>query len=503
MNPRNSRPNPVYSGLRKTALRIGLLFLAVGLAVPGWGRTVSYSILYTGDINGRMTPAGVHAVGGLAALGDCIDRERQNNPRTLLIDCGNFAYGSPDARRLSDAALYGLMDRLGYDAWLPGWRDWRRGTALLEKTPCAKPMLAANVRFRSGRGINYIPTERTVDGVRFVLIGLAAPNTPLCYPSGVLDDLVFEDTLASLGQLMPAVRDCQPDVVVLALDSGIFHEKGGPWIAQQIARNFPEIDILLTSGKKNARQIGALYYAAAPLNGRSIGKVALLYDTVQREVTRVESEVLVPAVDPESAEPPEWFPPESWKDWKAGADEIVGALTQSVTNTEGESGESEAGWFMARAVREALEADAVIFAWPVGRSLSAGPISRRDLAEAYPEDCAWGVLLLTPAEIRQALDEALSHRGTDKALGCYGLQWSADENSDRQITRDDGEVLHPRKRYRVAVSDDVMASCGGAYPVMRSLAENPLTRRSSSSVDNQDALVKYTHGLTVGDAGNE
>lgn len=503
MNPRNSRPNPVYSGLRKTALRIGLVLLASGLAVPGWGRTVSYSILYTGDVNGRMTPAGAHAVGGLTALGDCIDRERQNNPRTLLIDCGNFAYGSPDSRRLSDAALYGLMERLGYDAWVPGWRDWRRGAALLEQTPCAKPMLAANVRVRSGNGGVCAPIERMVDGVRFVLIGMSAPNTPLCYPSGVLDDLVFEDTLTSLGRLMPAVRDCQPDVVVLALDSGILHEKGGPWMAQQIARNFPEIDVLLTSGKKNARQIGALYYAAAPLNGRNIGKVSLLYDTVRREVSQLESEVLVPTSDVELIEPPEWFPSKFWNDWKATGDEIVGALTQSVTNTEGESGESEAGRFMARAVRNALEADAVFFRWPVGRSLSAGPISRRDLIEAYPEDCAWGVLLLTPAEIRQALDEALSHRGTDKALGCYGLQWSDDETSDRQLTRDDGTVLHPRKRYRVAVSEDVMASYGGAYPVMRSLAENPLSRRSSSTVDNQDALIKYIHGLTGGDAGHE
>lgn len=498
--PQRSRLSRSRSVLKNKIHLIGLLPLLACLVLPSEARVLSFSILYTGDLRGHLASLTPGASGGLIGVSECIRLERVKNPNTILIDCGHFAADVPDTGAISRAALYAVMDRLQYNAWVPGCRDWRQGVALFENPSCATPMLAANV-FLSGRK----PSPRryaecVMDGIRFALIGMAAPNTPLCYFSGSLDGLVFDDPLETLGDIMPEVRDAEPDVVVLVLDAGMFDERAGPGLAAQIAKRFPEIDVLMTDAGKGARRIGALYYAPVELNDHRVGKVSLLYDTVQREVVQSTSDILIP---PATAELPDGLSVQAWNAWESHYDEKVGVLTQALTGAEGESGESEAGRFMAHAVVDALEADGIFFRWPVGRSVSAGPVTRRDLAEAYPDDCLWGVLMLTPEEIRQAMDEVRMYQGSDKAMGSYGFRCSADENPEMRVTGEHGEPLHPRKRYRIAVAQDVMASSGGVYPVFRTLAENPLTRRMSSTVDIYEAVIKYIHSASGGDTGHE
>lgn len=126
----------------------------------------------------------------------------------------------------------------------------------------------------------------------------------------------------------------------------------------------------------------------------------------------------------------------------------------------------------------------------------------RDLAEAYPDETVWGLLMLTPEEIRQAMEDTLRYRGSDKVLICYGVEFEKGEQDDSggvlRLSSETDRFLHPRKRYRVAVPLDVMASSGGVYTNMRALAENPLTQRSTSTVDIYAALMKY-----IRDAGGE
>ncbi len=482
---------------------VWLIVLMVCLASSAKARVASFSILYTGELCGRLGPSGVRRTGGLTAVSECIRRERERTPNTLLIDCGNFAYGSYDASVLRSEVLYAVMESLRYDAWIPGWRDWQGGADRMRHPVCKVPMLAANV---FGRGnetpvfFGQMPFQ--VDGVRVTLIGMTSPNTPLCYPSGVLDGMFFDEVIEALGRMMPEVREGEPDMVVLVLDAGIFGEQAGPGLAVQIARHFPEIDILLTRGSKDARRIGALYYAAASLDDQTVGRVAIQYDTVLRELLRAESEVLaVPSVG-KIYSAPTWISEESWKAWRSAREESFGILTQAVTGTEGKSGESEAGHFMARAVAAASEADAVFYRPPIGRSLSAGPVAMRDLAEAYPDETVWGLLMLTPEEIRQALEDVFRYQGSDKALVCYGLDFEKggpeDSGDALRLTSGAGGFLHPRKRHRVAVPLDVMASSGGVYTNMRTLAENPLTQRSSTTVDIYAALMKY-----IREAGGE
>ncbi|MDD2237846.1 MAG: hypothetical protein PHG65_11640, partial [Kiritimatiellae bacterium] len=148
----------------------------------------SFSILYTGELCGRLGPFGLRRGGGLAAVSECIRRERERTPNTLLIDCGNFAFGSYDASVLRSEVLYGVMESLRYDAWIPGWRDWQGVADRKRLSSCNVPMLAANV-FGCGVETPLFCGQRLfqVDGVRVTLIGMTSPNTPLCYPSGVLD----------------------------------------------------------------------------------------------------------------------------------------------------------------------------------------------------------------------------------------------------------------------------------------------------------------------------
>src|SRR5438270_7981221 len=76
-----------------------LFMLCVAGALWCHAKAVDITVLATTDLHGNLLPydyfTSQEAGRGLATLGDFIRHERRNNPKLLLIDCGDTIQGSP------------------------------------------------------------------------------------------------------------------------------------------------------------------------------------------------------------------------------------------------------------------------------------------------------------------------------------------------------------------------------------------------------------------------
>src|SRR5258708_24973061 len=77
-------------------VRLWLILVAAGCAA---GQTVQVRVLATTDLHGNIYPYDYYtakpAARGLAKIATLIAQEREANPNTILLDCGDTIQGSP------------------------------------------------------------------------------------------------------------------------------------------------------------------------------------------------------------------------------------------------------------------------------------------------------------------------------------------------------------------------------------------------------------------------
>jgi len=480
-----------------------LVFLFTGVLVGSLSaRTVPVSILFTADLCGRISPSrrGAYS-GGIPACASLVEQERLHQNNVILIDCGNWYTGSYDNRFTQPGQLGQSMQAMGYDAWIPGWRDWSLGTGNLNaysEVPALAANIAPGIRLAE-RPLAVQPYMiRDLKGIRVGIIGLSASSALGCYPVGELDDIQFINTMDALSGTMTALREKEIDVVVLALASQAGHRGLPLHKIRNIVQSFPEIDVILSGGYGRTLPLGRAFYSSLPSDTESVGKVSLLYDTVKNQVTRTSASTLQMITGEDAVETKvHQRLSRPLAALRKEQNRVVGNLSDAVTGSGKTSGHSPAGLFLARAVAYRLDADVVFFQWPVGSDIPKGDVTVRDVVYAYPDNTFWGTLLLTPPEIRTVLKENDQYAGGDYALGAYGIICRG-ETSTGRLERVDGSVMRSRKRYKVAFPRYVMNSGEGHYPAIRSLAETPVTRRELTDVDNYDAVISYIEA-----AGND
>ncbi|MEO0052497.1 MAG: hypothetical protein ABIK11_08210, partial [candidate division WOR-3 bacterium] len=90
-------------------------------------------VIWTSDLHAQLLPTPDFAspgtprrqLGGITGLIHLI--QEQKTPATLLLDNGDFAFGSPEGDSSQGRVMTFFMNRLGYDAAVLGARDFRDG----------------------------------------------------------------------------------------------------------------------------------------------------------------------------------------------------------------------------------------------------------------------------------------------------------------------------------------------------------------------------------------
>lgn len=192
-------------------------------------------IFHTSDTHGFFYPQ--NKIGGFAALKNVINHEKKP---FLLLDSGDFANGTAEAKFSRGAKAVQLMNAVGYSAVTIGNHefDFKDAgiTALIQKPKFS--ILAANLREKAtGLLPAGVQAARVfnVDGIKVAVIGLANNH-----PSQPTQKYTFIKPLTALSKALQEVEKQDPAVVIVIVhDSFVDYQHDILPYMGQIAKHFP------------------------------------------------------------------------------------------------------------------------------------------------------------------------------------------------------------------------------------------------------------------------
>ena len=192
-------------------------------------------IFHTSDTHGFFYPQ--NKIGGFAALKNVINHEKKP---FLLLDSGDFANGTAEAKFSRGAKAVQLMNAVGYSAVTIGNHefDFKDAgiTALIQESKFS--ILAANLREKAtGLLPAGVQAARVfnVDGIKVAVIGLANNH-----PSQPTQKYTFIKPLTALSKALQEVEKQDPAVVILIVhDSFVDYQHDILPYMGQIAKHFP------------------------------------------------------------------------------------------------------------------------------------------------------------------------------------------------------------------------------------------------------------------------
>jgi len=495
--------------LRASARRF-FVFVVWGLLVASApARIITVTVLNTTDMHGsiRRTPGiyAEHNEGSLLQVATLVREIREENPHTLLFDCGDIFQGTAESFLTQGAIMASAMNALGYDAFAIGNHEFDWGVDTLgemldrmKATPLAANLLVgkdAPVAFR--RVLPFIIKE--VDGLKIAIVGLTTPNIPNWFRTVEENDLRVVDSRRALERTLPMVRKERPDLMILLVHQGIQAKDDEANQINGICRRFGEFDLVL-GGHLHwvlpGGRIGKADYAQAGSGARGLMRTDLTFDTTENAVVKKTFAYL--PVTPSIPEDPELA--------ALVADDLLQADTRlnrrlGKTKTELKHSLAIPGLcpvqqLLCKSIARETKAEVVLHGILSDKSISVGDIRVADVWRIVPYENTIGCLWLTPAEIHSIMEEACAYLGGSRYFGTWGLQYEVYPNAPkgkriRNLRAADGGALHGRRRIKTAINSYHLAGGGGRFPSLVDLAARPNTRLEMGSTRTRDMVMSY------------
>ena len=207
----------------------------------------SLHLLFTNDIHGALhqLPArfmnpefGPDLSGGAGAytyVQSIRDKTAQKGEYVLLTDAGNFFQGTPMGTRDGGTKILKWMEWMGYDAFVPGVRDFDKGVDNLNRlsTKSTFPFLGANIK-----GLKNIDPYiiKKYGKTNIAIIGLVSPSLFEKKKKKNIEGIIIEDPIASLKKTISIVKKEGADIVILLSHFGLPYNREDEY-EKMIARN--------------------------------------------------------------------------------------------------------------------------------------------------------------------------------------------------------------------------------------------------------------------------
>jgi 5'-nucleotidase len=454
-------------------------------------------------------------VGGASALARHVEAQRKGAPHTAVVVAGDLIGASPLLSALfHDEPTIEAMNRLGLAAVSVGNHEFDEGWHELQrmarggchpKEGCFGgdefsgadfPFLAANVLTPSGETLFEPYVIREYDGVKVGYIGVALDSIPsIVIPSGV-KGLTFTDEAETINRYAQALQARGVETIVALVHEGGYPKKGseetdpeacpdlqGPIL--EIAEQTTTAVDLMATGHTHQTYIcnidGHLVTSAGD-EGRLLTRVDLTInrqtgDVVSREASQVP--VVTDAGEPtalktDRSEAVNRTVRTYAKLAKKRAQQVIGYVTEPLSNEPNKAGESPLGSVVAdaqlTAARKQTEADLALMN-PGGLRAAVGtksgedesqkrPVTFGDLHRAQPFRNRLVTMTLTGAQLHHIFERQWKGQDYPRVLqvsrGVH-VAWHPDrplgERVDPEDVTIDGERLRAEKTYRVTVNN--------------------------------------------------
>ena len=239
----------MFARFPKALVLAALALVLTGAGAPAHG--LDLAVLHVNDshsylddtpltltLDGRKTYA---RTGGWARLKTAVDAVRAEGGPVLLLHAGDAVQGDLYFLRYGGRPEMQLLDRLGFDALVPGNHEFDKGAeflaAMLGHTRV--PVVAANMHAKgvpalAARLRPDIVVERS--GRRIGIVGLAPPNAGRISSPG--PGVEFDDPLTAARTRVAALRRQGVDVIILLTHLGLEHDL-------KLAAAVPGVDVVV------------------------------------------------------------------------------------------------------------------------------------------------------------------------------------------------------------------------------------------------------------------
>ncbi len=288
--------------------------LGTGLATekaPGTrSKSVDIQVLNVSDFHGQLDP--LNGVGGAAALSTYWQRDRSDNPNTLLLTAGDAVGASPPLSSFfGDKPTIDFMNYAGFDADTFGNHNFDKGLGHLQEQIDTADFsyVSANLKNVEDNLTGVSPfVIKKVDGVKVAVIGVTNPEAPELVAPGSLGTIEITDPAAAAMKARTQAQALGAKVFIAIGHLGIEGQDGngtrtGP--LTEFASQVDGFDLIL--GDHTNVQYKDVINGALVLENLSKGatyaRTTLHYEARQKGVVSATSEFVVPTASNVTPDP--------------------------------------------------------------------------------------------------------------------------------------------------------------------------------------------------------
>lgn len=433
---------------------------------------VVVTIFHTNDVHARYnSDEGM----GYAMMAAFVNAARQEGP-VLVMDAGDTLHGNVFANAVQGESIVQILNAIGYDVMTPGNHDFNYGFTRLKELEAMMefPLISANLLDKSGKAAfaPYVILE--AGGKRIGVVGASNPQMESAIHPDQIRDIEFGD-VALVEEAVRAAYEEGVDALIILCHWGA-DDAYDPNSVEALATI--EGVHLVIDGHSHTR----LYDIVQPAEGegalvtstgeylQNLGRVTITFTT--EGALEVEAELIpqplyyedhalintIEAVEEEQSE---------------ALDEVVGETTVDLEGERAIVRTQESNWgnLAADIFLEMTGADvAIMNGGNIRKSLSAGPVTIRDINEVFPfanivvTQQVTGQVLLDTLEVGLSLYPETN--GGFPQIGGMTVTFDPAQEPGARIVEVlvGGEPLDPEATYTL-VTNDFLAAGGDNYPL--------------------------------------
>jgi len=493
------------------ACLIAALFAGTsGRTLPCAAREVPLVILHTTDLHGRLInqvpEPRSSPISGLARIATLIRQIRSEQPNVIYVDCGDTIQGTPESLATGGQLMISALEQLCCDAWVLGNHEFDWGWSVIENLLLRTRLdvLGANLEWRDRPDVarrirSWVVRE--VDGVRIGIVGTTHPTTPRWIVPELLGPIRFRPPEDAIAGALVELRTLQVDVRVLAIHEGLRPGRDDPSPgAMALGARFPEFDVVLGAHThepvESLELPGGALYSQAGWHGQWLGRVDLVYDTVQRRTIRKSARLLAVTngVPPDEELLRAAAP--ALSNAACALTTVLARVTSPLEVAPALPGDEPSARLIRAAIQEATHAEVVLHGPLSDVPAPAAAITRYDLWQLVPYENRIVLVRLTAGEIRQILEEILAQPPSRARVGVTGLAIELNPKAEpgarvgRVLDRD-GRPPHPRRRFLTAMNSYMAASAGGRLRELARIIRQPEAVFQLTDIETRSALEQW------------
>ncbi|WZL72884.1 5'-nucleotidase C-terminal domain-containing protein [Clostridiaceae bacterium 35-E11] len=437
---------------------------------------VKITIVHTNDTHGRVKEGKYDGM-GFAKLSTKVQEVKESNSNVLVLDAGDTFHGQTIASIVEGKSIVDIMNKMGYDAMVPGNHDFNYGQErLIQLSKMTDfPILCANIEKEDKTTLFTPYTIKEFEGVKVGIFGLSTPETAhMTHPKNVTG-LTFKDPVTAAKEMVNELKD-KVDVIIAVAHLGL--DEYSTYTSKAVAQGVEGIDVIVDGHSHTTLpeglEVGDTLIVQTGDYDKNLGIVDVIIKDgkaseknarlfTKEEATTIEENPeivsLVAAIEAEN-------------------EKITSVAVGSTdTKLDGEremvrAGETNLGNLIAAAMLQASSADiALTNGGGIRASIDTGEITKGEVIEVLPFGNYVVVKEVKGADIVGALEHGISSypepKGAFPHVAGMTFKFDPSKEAGQRIleVRVKGEPIDANKIYKLA-TNDFLAAGGDEYTML-------------------------------------